>query len=77
VRDAQRIHACLAAIKSAVPLTTDEGVMMPHALMAQALIAQLRVLLEAIERFDHAIAERAQRHPDSALFDALPGAGPA
>ena len=77
VRDEQRIHECLAAIKSAVPLTTDEGVMMPHALMAQALIAQLRVLLEAIERFDHAIAERAQRHPDYALFDALPGAGPA
>ena len=44
VRDEQRIHACLAAIKSAVPLTTDEGVMMPNALMAQALIAQLRVL---------------------------------
>jgi hypothetical protein len=51
--------------------------MMPNALMAQALIAQLRVLLETIERFDHAIAERAQRHPDDALFDALPGAGPA
>jgi Transposase len=77
VRDEQRIHECLAAIKSAVPLTTDEGVMMPNALMVQALMAQLRVLLETIERFDHAIAERAQRHPDYALFDALPGAGPA
>ena len=76
VRDEQRIHACLAAIKSAVPLTTDEGVMMPNALMAQALITQLRVCLAAIERFDHAIAERAQRHPDDALFEALPGAGP-
>src|SRR6516162_1342171 len=49
VRDKQRIHECLAAIKSAVPLTTDEGVMMPNALMVQALIAQLRLLLEAIE----------------------------
>src|SRR4029453_8013322 len=44
VRDGQRIHECLAAIKSAVPLTTDEGVMMPNALMAQALITQLHVL---------------------------------
>ena len=76
VRDEQRIHECLAAIKSAVPLTTDEGVMMPNALMAQALMTQLRVCLAAIERFDHAIAERAQRHPDYALFEALPGAGP-
>jgi transposase len=76
VRGEHRIQECFAAIKSAVPLTTDEGVLMPNALMAQALIAQLRVILEAIERFDHAIAERAQSHPDYALFDALPGAGP-
>ena len=77
VRGEQRIHECFAAIQSAVPLTTDEGVMMPNALMAQALLAQLRVILEAIESFDHAIAARAQNHPDYALFDALPGAGPA
>jgi transposase len=37
---------------------------------------ELRVILEAIECFDQAIAERAQRHPDFALFDSLPGAGP-
>src|SRR5262245_29992895 len=75
VCDEQRIHECLAAIKSAVLLTTDEGGMMSNALMAQALITQLRVCLAAIERFDHAIAERAQRHPDYAFFEALPGAG--
>jgi hypothetical protein len=45
--------------------------------MVQALMAQLRVILEAIERFDQGIAERAQSHPDYALFEALPGAGPA
>jgi hypothetical protein len=31
--------------------------------------------LKAIETFDHAIAARAQSHPDFSLFDALPGAG--
>ncbi len=76
MRGEQRIRERLDAIKSAVPLTTDEGVIIPHALMAQSLITQLRVILEAIERFDEAISERAQRHPDFALFDALPGAGP-
>src|SRR5215510_6378121 len=75
VRGEQRIRERLDAIKSAVPLTTDEGVVMPHALMAQSLVTQLRVVLEAIERFDQVIAERAQHHPDFALFDALPGAG--
>ena len=44
--------------------------------MAQSLISQLRVIIEAIETFDHTIAERAQSHPDFSLFDALPGAGP-
>jgi transposase len=76
VRGAQRIKERIEAIKGATPLTTDEGVIRPHALMVQSLGTQLRVTLEAIERFDRAIAERAQAHPDFALFEALPGAGP-
>jgi transposase len=69
---AQRIHA----IKTAIPLTTDEGVIAPNVLLVQALTSQLRVTLDAIEAFDHAIAQRAQCHPDFPLFQALPGAGP-
>jgi transposase len=69
---AQRIHA----IKTAIPLTTDEGVIAPHALLVQTLVNQLRVTLEAIETFDNAIAQCAQHHPDFPLFQALPGAGP-
>ena len=69
---AKRIHA----IKAATPLTTDEGVIAPNALLVQALVNQLRVTLAAIEAFDHAIAQRAQCHPDFPLFQALPGAGP-
>src|SRR4029453_7482311 len=69
---AQRPHA----IKAATPLTTDEGVIAPNALLVQALVAQLRVTLQAIADFDTAIAQRAQSHPDFPLFQALPGAGP-
>jgi transposase len=69
---AQRIHA----IKTAIPLTTDEGVIAPHALLVQTLVHQLRVTLEAIETCDNAIAQCAQHHPDFPLFQALPGAGP-
>jgi Transposase IS116/IS110/IS902 family len=54
---------------------TDEGVITPNALLVQALVAQLRVTLQAIADFDKAIAHRAQEHPDFPLFDALPGAG--
>ncbi len=76
VRSADVVAQRLQAIKTALPLTTDEGVIAPNALLVQALVNQLRVTLEAIETFDHAIAQRAQNHPDFPLFQALPGAGP-
>ena len=75
VRYADVIDQRIQAIKSATPLTTDAGVIAPTALLVQALVSQLRVTLQAIDAFDHAIAQHAQSHPDFPLFDALPGAG--
>jgi transposase len=76
VRSPEVIGRRLQAIRAALPLTTDEGVIAPHVLLVQALVAQLRVTLQAITDFDTAIAQRAQSHPDFPLFQALPGAGP-
>jgi transposase len=76
VRYADVIAQRIQAIKSATPLTTDEGVIAPNALLVQALVAQLRVTLQALADFDTAIAQCAQNHPDFSLFQALPGAGP-
>jgi hypothetical protein len=76
VRSADMVAQRLHAIKTAIPLTTDEGVSAPNALHVQVLVHQLRVTWEAIETFDHAIAPRAQNHPDCPLFQARPGAGP-
>src|SRR5713101_8791874 len=76
VRAADLIEKRIQAIKTATPLTSDEGVIAPHVLFVQALVSQLRVTLDAIETFDHAIAQRAQSHTDFPLFQALPGAGP-
>jgi transposase len=75
VRAAAVIATRLQAIKSATPLTTEAGVIPPNPLLVQALVAQLRVTLQAIQDFDNAIAQHAQRHPDVPWFDALPGAG--
>jgi transposase len=75
VRDANVIDKRIQALKSATPLTTDEGVIAPHALWVQALVAQRRVILQALADCDHAIAPRAQSHPDFPVFAALPGAG--
>jgi transposase len=75
VRYADVIEQRIQAIKRATPLTSDEGVIVPNALLVQALVSQLRVTLHAIETFDHAIAPHAQSHPDFPLLAALPGAG--
>src|SRR5215831_9880605 len=76
VRSPEVIARRLQAIRAALPLTADEGVIAPNALLVQALVAQLRVTLQAITHFDTAIAQQAQSHPDFSLFQALPGAGP-
>lgn len=77
VRYPQVIADRLQAIKQATPLTTDSGVMLPHQLLGQTLVEQLRVTLQGIERFDAEINTVAQPLPDYALFRRLPGAGPA
>src|SRR3989454_5083137 len=68
VRAADVIDARIQAIKSATALTTDEGVITPNVLLVHALVAQLRVTLQAIADFDKAIAPLAQGHPDFPLF---------
>lgn len=75
VRSADVITTRLEAIKNARALTTDEGIITPNALLAQALVAQLRVTLQAIADFATAIAQRAHAHPDFPFFDTLPGTG--
>src|SRR5580704_5258069 len=72
----QIIAARLKAIKAAVPLTQDPGVIVPCRLYAMALIEQLRLALQAIEHFDRHIAELAPTLPDYSLLADLPGAGP-
>src|SRR4029434_5001919 len=54
VRAADVIDSRIQALKSATPLTTDEGVITPSALLVQALVSQLRVTLQAIKDFDDA-----------------------
>ena len=76
MRSAAVLDARLSSIKAASPLTLDRAVITPHQLQALVLVDLLRVTLAAIKRFDDEIAELAPQHPDYALFDALPGAGP-
>ncbi|MGA7178009.1 MAG: IS110 family transposase [Thiobacillaceae bacterium] len=70
------IEARLQSIKVAVALTEDPGVIVPNRFQALGLVDQLRATLQAIDRFDRAIAELAPTLPDYSLFASLPGAGP-
>jgi transposase len=75
-RRPQIIGARLDSIKAAAPLTEDLGVIVPCRLQALVLVEQLRVTLQAIDRFDQEIAHLAPTLPDYPLFQGLPGAGP-
>jgi transposase len=77
VRSQARIDERLRAIKSATPLTDDVAVILPNQLLVLALVEQLRVTMQAIDRFDAEIATVSQTLPDYSLFWALPAAGPA
>jgi hypothetical protein len=75
VRYVNVIDERIRAIKVARPLTQDVAVITVYRLQALALVDQLRVTLQAIDRFDAQIAEIAPTLPDYGLFKSLPGAG--
>jgi len=60
-----------------LPLTGDQAVLEYSTLMVQALIPQLRTLLDSIDEFDRKIAEVFRKHPDRPIFESFPGAGAA
>jgi transposase len=84
VRQFYRTHNCrkadvittrLAAIASAVPLTTDVAVIEPLRLAVQAYAAQLRTVLAHVATFDDRIAALFATHADRDVFASFPGAG--
>ncbi len=77
VRGRELVDKRVHALKTALPLTRDLGVVLPGMMLTQALVEQLRSLIRSIERYEQLIARRFKQHPDAFIFDSLPGAGPA
>jgi transposase len=69
------VSARIDSIRTAKPLTEDQAVIRPAQRIVQTLVAQLRILIEAIDRFDAEIDAISKTLPDYGLFAALPGAG--
>jgi transposase len=70
------IQKRIDAIRCALPLTEDPAIIEPQSLLVAALVAQLRTVLDAIERFNLAITTTTAQLPDYAIFSSFPGAGP-
>jgi transposase len=85
IRQFYRDHGCrrrevierrMEKIGSAHPLTTDQAILESSVLMMQTIVPQLRMLIEAIARFDERIEDVYRKQPDSEIFSSFPGAGP-
>lgn len=70
------IEKRISALRAAMPLTEDEGVIIPFERLVQALIAQLNQALSSIHDYDLEIARRFRHHGEYEIFESLPGAGP-
>jgi transposase len=75
-RSEQKIQQRLERIQVAQPLTRDSAIIEAGALTAQMLAQQLKALGPYIARYEKQIAQLFHQHPDSVLFNNLPGAGP-
>jgi transposase len=75
-RRADVVEKRLALIADALPMTADPVLLEAARLKIQRLAEEIAVLTRHLARYDKAIAEIYARHPDSALFDSLPGSGP-
>ena len=76
-RSEERIEERLEQIRKAVVATNDEALMQTGLICIRNSIALLEVLRAGIAAFDKQIAEVYQTHPDRAIMESFPGAGPA
>jgi hypothetical protein len=74
-RHANVIEERLQLIAASQPVTTDVAIVAPATLTVQMLVAQLRVLADAIDRYEARQAALFATHADAPLFQSFPGAG--
>jgi transposase len=76
-RSLELIEQRLEAIRQALPAVRDQALIEAATAMTKVLVELITTLREGIARFDRQIAQAAAAHPDFAIFDSFPGAGPA
>jgi transposase len=76
-RSAERIEKRLAEMISATSLHSDRALIAALSTMVGTLVPLIRTTGEQIRAVEHRIEQLWVTHPDRAVFDSLPGAGPA
>ena len=76
-RSAERIEKRLAEMNSATSLHSDRALIAALSTMVGTLVPLIRTIGEQIRAVEHRIEQLWTTHPDRAIFDSLPGAGPA
>jgi transposase len=76
-RKPERIQQQIDDIYAAVPATVDAVILEARSRRALGLVKRLRAFWPTIEELASRIHELVARHPDTAIFQSLPGAGAA
>jgi transposase len=75
-RSQELIQRRLEKISQAVSAVSDKALIEASQAMTKVLVGLIATLQLGIDGFDRQIAQAVEAHPDFAIFDSLPGAGP-
>lgn len=75
-RDQAKNQARIEDMRQAIAATHDGAVVTAHRAAARAAVRLIGGLNQSIQEYDQQIQELAHAHPDFAIFDSLPAAGP-
>jgi transposase len=76
-RNQERIEQRITEIRQAVAATNDPSLLQAGTLCIETAVRLLQQMREGIAQFDRHIAETYRNHPDRAIMESFPGAGPA
>jgi transposase len=74
-RSSKKIQERIKLIQQAIPITSDQAICSVYQLTAQSIVAQLRPLLNSLQKFNEELGKMFNQHPEKHLYEKLPGAG--
>jgi transposase len=75
-RSQDAINRRLEEVRNAVPAIRDQAVIRAAVITVRVLVQLIATLRKGIEELDREIEQTAAAHPDFAIFNSFPGAGP-